>query len=118
MGLRLILVVAVALVLAGPASAARPRVDVEVAPGSGNARVVVVRLTKAGKPVRGATVVASAKMSLPGHVMTMAGVRLRQRGAGIYKGTIRFVMLGRWRITVVADAGRHGRARGVTTVTL
>jgi hypothetical protein len=116
--MRILLVSLLVLALAGPAAAAVPRIDVQLAPGSGYARIVVVRLTRAGKPVRGAAVIALAAMRAPGHSMTVPAVTLRQRGAGVYKGTLRFLMLGRWKITVVADAGALGKARAVRAFTL
>ena len=112
------IVAAVVLVFAGTASAAPPRAQLDLAAGHGNSRVVVVRLTKAGKPVTGAIVVASATMALPGHSMSLAPARLKHRGGGVYKARVNFVMLGRWTVKVVARAGALGTGRASRTFTV
>jgi hypothetical protein len=97
---------AAAAVVAGPAQAAvAPAVHVS-ATGVGYAKTVTVRVAApgSGKPVRHAVVRASATMRAPGHFMSARPVRLVERAPGVYRGTLRFVMLGQWVIRVEVAA--------------
>jgi hypothetical protein len=84
--------------------------------GAGYERVLTVELkTPKGKAVRSATVVASGTMNEPGHFMSTPPVRLVKAGAGLYRGRVRFPMLGEWvvRITATGSSIRPVTARVV-----
>lgn len=90
-----------AAVAAAPSiGAALPKVTIS-ATGAGYAKTLEVTVeTASGKPVKGAVVTASATMKAPGHFMSVAPARLKERSGGRYAGGLRFVMLGQWTVKV------------------
>jgi hypothetical protein len=122
--LALLALAATALLLVAPSGAvsagsSKPRIEITLA-GSGYSRTVIVRVTvgPGAKPVRGATVNASASMSAPGHHMTLAPRRLRATSPGVYRATLRFVMLGQWTLRVATAGGGASPALATRTVIL
>jgi YtkA-like len=81
-------------------SVVTPRVAIS-ATGAGYGKKITVSVTTpSGKPVRGATVLASATMNASGHFMSVAPARLAQRSRGVYGGSLRFAMPGQWVVKV------------------
>jgi hypothetical protein len=62
---------------------------------------MTVRVTNAesGQPIRGATVTASAKMTVP-HVMTFPAWPLSEQAPGTYQARVDFLMPADWTMTV------------------
>ena len=102
---------------AAEGAAPRPAISVTVS-GGGYVRDVTIRLTatKGGRPVRGATVLASAGMSAPGHFMTVPARAAAERAPGLYRARLRFLMLGRWVLKISVTG--PGLAPTTTRLTL
>jgi hypothetical protein len=102
-----------------PTAAAKPRIEITLR-GSGYTRTVIVRITTgaAGKPVKGAAVNASASMRAPGHHLSIAPRRLRATAPGVYRGSLRFVMLGQWTLRVATTGGGASPTLATRTVIL
>lgn len=124
---RLLALAAVALTaggLASPAPAheggkAEPRIAAGVSANAGTVRLVNVRLTDidSGKPVRGATVLATAEMNAP-HLMRLAPWALSETAAGLYRARVRFAMPARWTVAIAVSGARVVTARSSLGVTI
>ena len=64
--------------------------------------MVHVTARTTGRPLARLHVVATGKMSVPGHSMQTPPTALRAAGPGIYVGKLAFYMPGDWRIVVSA----------------
>lgn len=113
-----------ALVTAAAAQAhqggkAEPRIAAALRADRGTVRLLDVRLTDvdSGKPVRGATVLASAEMSEP-HLMRIAPWRLSETAAGMYRARVRFVMPARWTVSIAVSGERVVAARSSMQATV
>lgn len=111
-------------VVASPAQAheggkAEPRIAAGVSAEAGTVRVLNVRLNDidGGKPVRGATVLATAEMDAS-HLMRLTPWRLRETAAGLYRARVRFAMPARWTVTIAVSGKRVIAARSSLGVTI
>ena len=102
------LALVVAVTLSSPATgrAAAPAVEIAIS-GAGYQRIVTVHVTRGGNAVRDAEVVVSATMRHPGHEMVVSARAARQVRPGVYRASLSFLMLGRWRVTALVDGRRH-----------
>ena len=124
---RLLVLAAIALTVAGvaaPAQAheggkAEPRIAAGVSANAGTVRLLNVRLTDidSGKPVRGATVLATAEMNAP-HLMRLAPWELSETATGLYRARVRFAMPARWTVTIAVSGKRVGAAHSNLPVTI
>lgn len=110
--------------LAAPAQAhkggrAEPRIAAGVSANAGTVRLLTVRLIDidSGKPVRGATVVATAEMSEP-HLMRLVPWELGETTAGLYRARVRFAMPARWTVAIAVSGAGVVAARSSLRVTI
>jgi hypothetical protein len=124
---RLLLLAAITLAAAGLAplaqahegGKAQPRIAAALSANAGTVRVLNVRLTDidSGKPVRGATVVATAEMSEP-HLMRLAPWQLSETAAGLYRARVRFAMPARWTVSITVSGEQVVAARSSLQATV
>lgn len=81
-----------------------PRIAAGVSGSPGLFRILTVRLTDvdSGKPVAGATVIASAEMTSP-QVMRTSPWQLAELSPGLYRARVRFPMPADWSVSVGAS---------------